>query len=105
MKVIMIYGSENDKPFMEPARVYLSDSEVAYEETVLSAHRNLSELIDFLHENSHLEESLMNPWVGGIYTERSQSSKKHKVLVSLSTPQWEIRRRILRGTHDGDNNG
>ncbi|RUA03042.1 MAG: AIR carboxylase family protein, partial [Deltaproteobacteria bacterium] len=48
MKVIMIYGSENDKPFMEPARVYLNDKDVAFEEVVLSAHRNLSELIDFL---------------------------------------------------------
>jgi 5-(carboxyamino)imidazole ribonucleotide mutase len=48
MKVIMIYGSENDKPFMQPARMYLEENEVAYDETVLSAHRNLSELIDFL---------------------------------------------------------
>ncbi len=48
MKVIMIYGSENDKPFMQPARTYLEENEVAYDEVVLSAHRNLSELIDFL---------------------------------------------------------
>ena len=50
MKVIMIYGSANDMPFMEPARVYLNDQGVAFEETVLSAPRNLSELIDFLAE-------------------------------------------------------
>lgn len=48
MKVIMIYGSANDVPFMEPAREYLKDAGVKYEETVLSAHRNLSELIDYL---------------------------------------------------------
>jgi 5-(carboxyamino)imidazole ribonucleotide mutase len=54
MKVIMIYGSANDVPFMEPARVYLKESEVTYEETILSAHRNLSELIEYL---AKLEES------------------------------------------------
>ncbi|BDS05214.1 N5-carboxyaminoimidazole ribonucleotide mutase [Oceaniferula spumae] len=48
MKVIMIYGSANDVPFMEPAREYLKDAGVTYEETVLSAHRNLSELIEYL---------------------------------------------------------
>ncbi len=25
------------------------------------------ELVEFLHENAHLEETIMNPWVGGIY--------------------------------------
>lgn len=30
------------------------------------------ELIDFLHENSHLVESLMNPWVGGTYTSENE---------------------------------
>ena len=54
MKVIMIYGSANDMPFMEPARAYLKENEVNYEETVLSAHRNLSELIEYL---AKLEES------------------------------------------------
>lgn len=48
MKVIIIYGSANDKPFMEPARVYLEDNKVPYEETVLSAHRDLPELIQYL---------------------------------------------------------
>ena len=50
----MIYGSANDVPFMEPAREYLNSAEVKYEETVLSAHRNLSELIEYLGK---LEES------------------------------------------------
>ena len=54
MKAILIYGSENDKPFMQPARTYLEENGVDYVEEVLSAHRNLSELIDFL---AKLEES------------------------------------------------
>ena len=49
MKVIVIYGSPNDKPFMEPAREYFAQENVPYEETVLSAHRDLPELIRFLH--------------------------------------------------------
>ncbi|HRX56485.1 MAG TPA: 5-(carboxyamino)imidazole ribonucleotide mutase [Verrucomicrobiales bacterium] len=48
MKVIMIYGSENDKGYMQPARDYLEEVSLAYEEVVLSAHRNLPELIDNL---------------------------------------------------------
>ncbi len=54
MKVIVIYGSANDKPFMEPARVYLDEQKVAYEETVLSAHRDLPELVQYLE---NLEKS------------------------------------------------
>jgi 5-(carboxyamino)imidazole ribonucleotide mutase len=54
MKVIVIYGSASDKPFMEPARVYLDEQKVPYEETVLSAHRDLPELISYLKD---LEES------------------------------------------------
>lgn len=48
MKVIMIYGSENDKGFMQPARDYLDEVSLPYEEAVLSAHRNLPELIEYL---------------------------------------------------------
>ena len=54
MKVILIYGSENDKPFMQPARDYLEGENLDYVEEVLSAHRNLSELIEYLGK---LEES------------------------------------------------
>ena len=54
MKVILIYGSENDKPFMQPARDYLEGENLDYVEEVLSAHRNLSELIEYL---AKLEES------------------------------------------------
>lgn len=54
MKIIIIYGSSSDKPFMEPARAYLNQESVAYEETVLSAHRDLPELIQYLE---NLEKS------------------------------------------------
>ena len=47
MKVIVIYGSPNDKPFMEPAREYFAQENVPYEETVLTAHRDLPELIRY----------------------------------------------------------
>ena len=50
MKVYLIYGSENDKPFMQPARDYLEAEGIGYVEEVLSAHRNLSELIEYLEK-------------------------------------------------------
>ena len=50
MKVIIIYGSANDKEFMEPARSYLDEKGTDYDEHVISAHRNLPELIEFLRE-------------------------------------------------------
>ena len=48
MKVIMIYGSANDQAFMQPGKDYLDKEGVEWEEHVLSAHRNLPELIEFL---------------------------------------------------------
>ena len=48
MKVIIIYGSENDKPFMQPGREYLEGQGVAYEEKVLSAHRDTDALLAYL---------------------------------------------------------
>ena len=50
MKVIIIYGSANDKEFMKPAHTYLEEQGVNYEEHVISAHRNLPELIQFLKD-------------------------------------------------------
>ena len=44
----MIYGSANDMDFMNPGKNYLNDEGVEFEEHVLSAHRNLPELIEFL---------------------------------------------------------
>ena len=48
MKVVIIYDSANDVPFMEPARRYFQESAVKYEETILSVHQNLNELIKYL---------------------------------------------------------
>jgi len=49
--VTVIVGSENDKPLLEPMTNILNDSKISYEIFVLSAHRNLPELIDFLKTN------------------------------------------------------
>ena len=37
MKIILLYGSENDKPFMQPARDYMEGENLDYAEEVLSA--------------------------------------------------------------------
>ena len=50
MKVVMIYGSANDQAFMQIGKDYLDEQSVAFEEHVLSAHRNLPELLEFLKE-------------------------------------------------------
>ena len=42
----MIYGSANDQDFMNPGKDYLNENGVEF---VLSAHRNLPELIEFLN--------------------------------------------------------
>ena len=46
--MVIIYDSAQDVPFMEPARGYFNETEVSYEETILSAHQNLDELITYL---------------------------------------------------------
>ena len=50
MKIIMIYGSPNDMDFMNVGKDYLKEQGIDYEEHVLSAHRNLPELIQFLDD-------------------------------------------------------
>ena len=50
MKVITIFGSKSDLPFMEPARQYFEEQGVEHEEVVYSAHRDLPALIDYLKE-------------------------------------------------------
>ncbi|HOV13709.1 MAG TPA: 5-(carboxyamino)imidazole ribonucleotide mutase [Spirochaetota bacterium] len=49
--VTVIIGSENDKPLLEPMEEKLKELKISYEIFVLSAHRNLPELIDFLKTN------------------------------------------------------
>lgn len=50
MKVITIFGSKSDLPFMEPARQYFEEHGVEHEEVVYSAHRDLPALIEYLKE-------------------------------------------------------
>ena len=47
--VIIIHGSANDKEFMKPAHTF-DEKIVTYEDHVISAHRNLPELIQFLRD-------------------------------------------------------
>ena len=48
MKVITIFGSKSDLPFMEPARQYFEEQGVEHEEVIYSAHRDLPALIEYL---------------------------------------------------------
>ena len=66
MKVIIIYGSANDKEFMKPAHTYLEEQEVNYEEHVISAHRNLPELIQFLRDLNESGEKAVILAVAGL---------------------------------------
>ena len=66
MKVIIIYGSASDIPFMEPAREYLTKENVAIEEQVLSAHRDLPKLIDYLKKLDESHEKAVILAVAGL---------------------------------------
>lgn len=66
MSVEIIYGSANDKPFMEPARAYLAEQGIPCNETVLSAHRNLPELLKFCEELDRREEPTVVLAVAGL---------------------------------------
>ncbi len=46
--VLMIIGSESDKPRIEPGIELLEAKRMSYDLKVLSAHRNLPELVAFL---------------------------------------------------------
>ena len=50
MKVYIIYGSANDKEFMNCGKQYLENHEIEYEELVLSVHRNTDELLQWLKD-------------------------------------------------------
>ena len=65
-KVIVIFGSENDKPFMQLAFDYLAENNISYEEKVLSAHRNLNELIAYLSSLEKSEEKIVILAVAGL---------------------------------------
>jgi phosphoribosylaminoimidazole carboxylase PurE protein len=50
--VLFIIGSESDKPRIEPGIELLESKNMSYRLEVLSAHRNLPELITFLAEHA-----------------------------------------------------
>lgn len=66
MKIVIIYGSANDKGFMQPGRDYLEKEKVAYEEQVLSAHRNHAELGDYLKQLNASGEKIVIIAVAGL---------------------------------------
>jgi 5-(carboxyamino)imidazole ribonucleotide mutase len=50
-EVTVIVGSENDKPVLKPLEETLQTLKIDYSIHVYSAHRNLSELLEFLKSN------------------------------------------------------
>jgi phosphoribosylaminoimidazole carboxylase PurE protein len=50
-EVTVIIGSENDKPLLVPMEEKLKELGISYAIHVISAHRNLPELIEFLKTN------------------------------------------------------
>ena len=53
MKVILIYGSANDMPFMEPAREYLMAEGVEFVEEVLSPTLSMGDVVVMDNLTSH----------------------------------------------------
>lgn len=66
MKIVIIYGSANDQAFMQPGRDYMDKEKVAYEERVLSAHRNHAELAEYLKELNASGEKIVIVAVAGL---------------------------------------
>src|SRR5215212_2233242 len=66
MKVVIIYGSASDQAFMQPGRDYLDKEKVAYEERVLSAHRNHAELAAYLQELNASKQKIVIVAVAGL---------------------------------------
>lgn len=50
-EVTVIIGSENDKPMLSPLEDQLKSLKISYSIHVYSAHRNLTELLEFLKSN------------------------------------------------------
>lgn len=48
MKIVILYGSESDRPYLDGGKEYLSKNGVEFEEKVLSVHRNFDALVDYL---------------------------------------------------------
>jgi 5-(carboxyamino)imidazole ribonucleotide mutase len=66
MKIVIIYGSANDKNFMQPGRDYMDKEKVAYEEEVISAHRNHAELSEYLKKLNASGEKIVIIAVAGL---------------------------------------
>lgn len=66
MKIVIIYGSANDKAFMQPGRDYMEKEKVSYEEQVLSAHRNHAELAEYLKKLNACGEKVVFIAVAGL---------------------------------------
>ncbi|NKB25305.1 MAG: AIR carboxylase family protein [Kiritimatiellae bacterium] len=59
MKVIILYGSENDKNFLQIGKDYLNQEQIPFEEKVLSVHRNFDELIVYLKDVQSQNEKVV----------------------------------------------
>ena len=100
MKVIIIYGSANDQPFMQPGRDYLDKQNVVYEERVLSAHRNLSELMDYLDELNKQAENYQQIWIHEIQPKLAKLSSRGRQIVVPDSTHGTIPREA-RATNSG----
>ena len=66
MKVIMIYGSANDMAFMDIGKDYLKEQDIAFDEKVLSAHRDLPELLEYIDELNKSDEKMVILAIAGL---------------------------------------
>jgi len=66
MKVVMIYGSANEQAFMQIGKDYLTEQNVPWEERVLSAHRNLPELLEYLESLNQSGEKVIILAIAGL---------------------------------------
>lgn len=62
----MIYGSANDQAFMQIGKDYLTEQKVPWEEKVLSAHRNLPELLEYLESLNQSGEKVIILAIAGL---------------------------------------
>ena len=53
------------------------------------------ELVELLHENGHLEETVMNPWVGGVYDGGNEVDRMRYETDDLAE-SYELTVRFLR---------
>lgn len=66
MKIVILYGSENDKAFMQIGKDYLTEQNLPFEEKVLSVHRNYDELNAYLDSVRESGEKIIFLAVAGL---------------------------------------